>query len=116
MEKCLNFGHFPVPVKPRFFPLVLFEGVMLVDQEFSLRMQGPESFRENKGEIFNVLEDKIANDQIRRLVFAWPFPCEVGHGEFDMPSPYLVARLRDHSLGKIKSMDAFTNLCKEGSI
>ncbi len=63
-----------------------------------------------------MLQDKVANYEIKGRVFEFPRVCDVHRGETDVLHFYFFAGFLDHSLGEIHGLNMIANLCIKHSI
>ena len=73
-------------------------------------------FGKYMGKILDMLQYKIANDQIKRLFPHIPGPRDIHQGEANIPGLYLFTGPRDHSLCKIHSQNILSDLSEKRCI
>jgi len=97
--------------------LVLAEGMEFADEELSAISQYAGGFGKNGGQIFHVLKDEVAGDEIGEMIIARPALGEVGLGESDVGAvrEFFVGA-RDHARRKIKGRHTFADMREKLSI
>src|ERR1051325_1198513 len=113
MHKGGNLSYCLTPVKSGFLTFILSEGMQLVDQESSIPFQHSKRFREDKGQIFDVFQDKVTDDQIISSILTGPGLSEVCHRESYIFRLDFFPGFFDHPFGKIQRMNMGPHLRKE---
>src|SRR5215207_8700989 len=98
MHKGLHFNSFTFPVKPCLAAFILLEGMQLVDKKAALVLQDSSGFREDEGQVSDVLQHKITDNEIKFPILAGPAFCNISHRKCDILCAYFRFGLLDHSL------------------
>src|SRR4026208_2190927 len=110
MNKSFHFDSFIFPVKPCLAAFILFEGMQLVDEKARFVLQDSRGFREDEGKVRDVFQNEIADNEIKLPVIAGPLTCNIRYRKSDILCAYILFGFLDHSLRKIKRVDAGSNL------
>src|SRR5688572_13846445 len=110
MDKGIHFDGFIFPVKPCLAAFILLEGMQLVDKKAALVLQDSSCFREDESQVWNVLQHKITDNEIKFLILARPGFCNISYRKSDILSPYLLFSFLDHPVRKIQCVNTVSNL------
>ena len=97
MEIGLNFGDGLTLLEVCLCAFVLAEWVEFGDEKLSVRGQNSGGFRKNEGEVFDMFQHEIANNEFRPGIVARPGLGKVGKGEGDMIGVDFFSCFGDHA-------------------
>jgi hypothetical protein len=116
MHKGWNFDSCLIALKHGSCAQVLFERVQFAHEQASRRNQTAKRFREDEGQIGDVLKHQVAHDQVNRLIGTWPWVREIRDSEGNMVERQFRLCPRDHTFRKIDCVHVLANLGEEGRI
>lgn len=65
MDECIYFDFLLISVESGSLAIILPEGMKFINKEVSGRSQRPRCFRKNKGQVPDMFQHEIADDQIK---------------------------------------------------
>jgi len=111
-----DFGGFVFALEVGFATLILAEGVEFAEEEVTAGLQGAGGFGEDKVDVFDVFEDKVADDKVCEIIGQVPPLGEVGGGEGDVVGGDFSFSVLNHAFGEVEGVDVLTDLRKIGGI
>src|SRR5690349_8414624 len=98
VHKCRDFGHAFIALKYCLLAFILPERMKLVDQKSSFSGQNSSTLREDEGQVFDMLQDEVTDEQVISSLLRRPSLGQVGNREAYILCLHFFPGFLDHPL------------------
>ena len=116
MHERRNQDRFRSALEPGLRPLILTERMKFANEKTPGVCQNARSFGKNEGQVLDVFQHQIADNEIERPLFTRPWSRDVGDDEMYMVGSQFRFGLMDHTFRKVEGADFFSDLSQQGCV